>query len=205
MEPVVEDFNSIIVSAAPDDLDLLLMPQAELVRLGLRSYIFWEKDVHQFFRRLHALHALQEQMLISLMEKWRLVARQGEPDPAAWKALLEREYDLLLPERTTRSLLNPYRVSLLLACVKTFQERCKEELLKVIALMRPAWIYGPGTLLQTFLTNESLLAEFILMLEELYTIRIADNHLLYTDSVALVAKKVTRLVFAQSPELQGSC
>src|SRR5205085_8593718 len=114
VKTVSERSDQITLSQGLDDIDLLLMPCSELVRLGLRSYILWEKDVHQFFRRLHTLHALQEQLLVSLLEQWQDTARQDESYPTLWKDQLQRAYDLLLPEQATCYLLNPYRASLLL-------------------------------------------------------------------------------------------
>lgn len=181
----------------PGDLDTVLSAYTEIVRLALRPRIKWERDICLFFAKVQKLHSLQSTLLHALLLDWWNQSGEDAQDVDAWKQHLEQQYDLALPEQAKAYLPNPYRVSLLLACMKTFQERCLEELLWLISLLRPDQTCSADTLLQEVFTSEAELAELILMCEDLYAAFVPDHYLLPGDTLATVVKKITCLVFSQ--------
>ena len=185
------------VTVEPQDLDTVLSAYTEIVRLALRPRIKWERDICLFFAKVQKLHSLQATLLHDLLLDWWEQAEGDEQDVDTWRQHLEQQYDLLLPEQAKVYLPSPYRVSLLLACMKSFQERCLEELLWLISLLRPEQTYSASTPLQEIFADNAELAELILLFEDLYAVFVPDHYLLPTDTLAVVVKKITCLVFSQ--------
>ena len=191
MKMILQSSHSFSEQRETNQPESLLTFYPDTLQLALRPRV-WIRNGEQFLADLQDVYSRQYNILCHMLD-----CRQNRHDGQDWGNTIEERYNLLLPEHVKQPLASLYHTSLLIACMLTFRVRCLEEISWLLFCLNISQSLEEETVLSEILRSEAAMAEFIMMLEELYDVQFEFIYFSCTDTLAMVAKKITALVFIQ--------